>query len=246
MPELPEVETVRASLARDNDRQEGQSVSVSNGRIVRRHKTAKDFRAMIEGHSIRSVQRLGKNLVFGLENGTHLVIHLGMSGQLLRAKGPKDRNPSTRHVVFSFVQDGELRYVDPRTFGELYVSTPPARASRSRSRSSRASRSRRRSGAAKRSSRNWRTSASIPSRTRSAGTASPRSCAVRSTSLKVVLTIRTSSRASATSTPTRSSSPPDCATTANPNRSRPSRSDDCTERFPRPDRGDQARRLDAR
>ena len=81
---------------------------------------------MIEGHSIRSAQRLGKNLVFGLDNDTHLVIHLGMSGQLLRAKGPKDPKPKHTHVVFTFVQDGELRYVDPRTFGELYISTPPA------------------------------------------------------------------------------------------------------------------------
>jgi formamidopyrimidine-DNA glycosylase len=81
---------------------------------------------MIEGHTIRSAQRLGKNLVFALENGTHLVIHLGMSGQLLRAKGPKDPKPKHTHVVFTFVQGGELRYVDPRTFGELYISTPPA------------------------------------------------------------------------------------------------------------------------
>jgi formamidopyrimidine-DNA glycosylase len=80
----------------------------------------------IEGHTIKSAQRLGKNLIFGLENGTHLVVHLGMSGQLLRAKGPKDLKPKHTHVVFSFVQGGELRYVDPRTFGELYVSTPPA------------------------------------------------------------------------------------------------------------------------
>src|SRR5580692_9998179 len=109
MPELPEVETVRASLARD---------------LI--GKKAKDFRALIEGHSIRSAQRLGKNLVFALDNSTHLVIHLGMSGQLLRAKGPKDPKPKHTHVVFTFVQGGELRYVDPRTFGEIYVSKTPA------------------------------------------------------------------------------------------------------------------------
>jgi formamidopyrimidine-DNA glycosylase len=48
-----------------------------------------------------------------------------MSGQLLRAKGPKDPKPKHTHVVFTFVQGGELRYVDPRTFGELYVSKGP-------------------------------------------------------------------------------------------------------------------------
>jgi formamidopyrimidine-DNA glycosylase len=136
MPELAEVETVRASLARDLIGKRVKAVSVTNGRVVRRHKTAKEFRALVEGHSIRSVERLGKNLVLGLDNHSHLVIHLGMSGQLLRAKGPKDPKPKHTHVVFSFVQGGELRYVDPRTFGELYVSSarrdddPPAEISR--------------------------------------------------------------------------------------------------------------------
>lgn len=126
MPELPEVETVRASLARELVGRKIKSAVVTNGRVVRRHKTAKDFRAAVEDRTIKSVQRLGKNLIFGLDNGTHLIVHLGMSGQLLRAKGPKDPKPKHTHVVFSFNQGGELRYVDPRTFGELYVSTPPA------------------------------------------------------------------------------------------------------------------------
>jgi formamidopyrimidine-DNA glycosylase len=125
MPELPEVETVRASLARDLVGKRVKAVAVTNGRAVRRHKTAKDFRAMVEGHSIKAVERLGKNLIVALDNGAHLVIHLGMSGQLLRAKSPKDPKPKHTHVVFTFSQGGELRYVDPRTFGELYVSTPP-------------------------------------------------------------------------------------------------------------------------
>ncbi|HEY5439546.1 MAG TPA: bifunctional DNA-formamidopyrimidine glycosylase/DNA-(apurinic or apyrimidinic site) lyase [Acidimicrobiales bacterium] len=125
MPELPEVETVRASLARDIVGKKIKAVAVTNGRLVRRHKTAKEFRALTEGHSIRSAERLGKNLVFGLDNGTHLVVHLGMSGQLLRAHSAKDLKPKHTHVVFTFVQGGELRYVDPRTFGELYVSKGP-------------------------------------------------------------------------------------------------------------------------
>jgi formamidopyrimidine-DNA glycosylase len=125
MPELPEVETVRASLARDLIGKKIKTVTVTNGRLVRRHKSAKDFRTLLEGHSIKTAQRLGKNLVFSLENGTSLVVHLGMSGQLLRAKGPKDLKPKHTHVVLTFVQGGELRYVDPRTFGELYVSVPP-------------------------------------------------------------------------------------------------------------------------
>ena len=91
MPELAEVETVRVSLSRDLMGKKFKAVSVTNGRAVRRHKSAKDFRSLLEGHSVRSVARLGKNLVVGLDNDCHLVIHLGMSGQLLRARaqGPQ-------------------------------------------------------------------------------------------------------------------------------------------------------------
>ncbi len=125
MPELPEVETVRASLARELIAKKIKAVTVTNGRVVRRHKSAKDFRVLLEGHSIKAVQRLGKYLIIELDNSNHLVIHLGMSGQLLRAKSAKDPKPKHTHVVFSFTQGEELRYVDPRTFGELFVSIRP-------------------------------------------------------------------------------------------------------------------------
>ena len=47
-----------------------------------------------------------------------------MSGQLLRVKSAKDPKPKHTHVVITFTQGGELRYVDPRTFGEMFVSAP--------------------------------------------------------------------------------------------------------------------------
>ena len=125
MPELPEVETVRSVLARDVVGKKIKTVAVTNGRVVRRHKSAKEFRERVEGRTIKSVSRLGKYLIFGFDDGTKMVAHLGMSGQLLRAKGPKDPKPKHTHIVFTFNQGGELRYVDPRTFGEMFVSMPP-------------------------------------------------------------------------------------------------------------------------
>jgi formamidopyrimidine-DNA glycosylase len=122
MPELPEVETLRQDLAKEVGGRKIKTVAVGNGRSVRRHPSAKQFRAMLEGHTIKSVGRLGKYLVIGLDNGTSLVVHLGMSGQLLRVKNPKDPKPKHTHVVITFTQGGELRYVDPRTFGEMFVS----------------------------------------------------------------------------------------------------------------------------
>ena len=125
MPELPEVETVRAALAREIVTRKVKSVQVNDGRAVRRHKTAKDFRDLLEGRSIKSVDRLGKNIAVALDNGHHLVIHLGMTGQLRRAKNAKEPKPKHTHVDITFTGGEELRFADQRLFGELYVSVPP-------------------------------------------------------------------------------------------------------------------------
>ncbi len=126
MPELPEVETLRQDLAKEVVGRKIKTVSVANGRSVRRHPSAKHFRALLEGRTIKVVARLGKYLLLGLDSGDTLVVHLGMSGQLLRVKSAKEPKPKHTHVVITFTQGGELRYVDPRTFGEMFVSTPPA------------------------------------------------------------------------------------------------------------------------
>ncbi len=127
VPELPEVETLRQDLSKEVVGKRIKGVSVANGRSVRRHPTAKHFRAPLEGRTIKAVGRLGKYLLVGLDSGDTLVVHLGMSGQLLRVKSAKEPRPKHTHVVITFTQGGELRYVDPRTFGEMFVSSPPPR-----------------------------------------------------------------------------------------------------------------------
>src|SRR3974390_1862904 len=128
MPELPEVETLRQDLSREVVGRKIQSVSVANGRSVRRHPSAKPCRALLEGPTIKSVGRLGKYLLLTLDSGDTLVVHLGMSGQLLRVKSVKEPRLKHTHVVITFTHGGELRYVAPRTFGELFVSVPPPKA----------------------------------------------------------------------------------------------------------------------
>lgn len=122
MPELPEVETLRQDLNREVSGRRIKSVAVTNGRSVRRHNSAKQFRSFLEGRTIRSVHRLGKYLLMGLDSGNTLVVHLGMSGQLLRVRSTKEAKPKHTHVVVEFSQGGALYYVDPRTFGEMFVS----------------------------------------------------------------------------------------------------------------------------
>jgi formamidopyrimidine-DNA glycosylase len=92
---------------------------------VRRHPNKKHFAGKLEGRKITAVERKGKYLLVRLDNGDILVAHLGMSGQLLRAKGTARGKPDKHtHVIVTFTQGGQLRFVDPRTFGEMFVTTP--------------------------------------------------------------------------------------------------------------------------
>lgn len=124
MPELPEVETIRRDLEREVAGKKIKSVEVHGLRSIRRHGTKKKFVDALDGRKISSVGRKGKYLQLKLDDGNVLVIHLGMSGQLLRAKSAREKMPKHAHVVIVFTQGGQLRYIDPRTFGELFVAAP--------------------------------------------------------------------------------------------------------------------------
>jgi formamidopyrimidine-DNA glycosylase len=123
MPELPEVETIRRDIEKEFVTKRIKKVDVTGARSVRRHGTSKDFAARIEGRTLVSARRRGKYLLLKLDSGDVLVAHLGMSGQLLRAT-PKEPMAKHTHVVVSFVGAPQLRFVDPRTFGEMFVTTP--------------------------------------------------------------------------------------------------------------------------
>src|SRR4051812_23802701 len=117
MPELPEAETVRRDLEKEVVGKRIKTVEVRGLRSIRRHPNKKPFIERLEGQKIESVGRRGKNILIDV-GADILVVHLGMSGQLLRAQ-PKDPTIKHTHVVITFTQGGQLRYVDPRTFGEL-------------------------------------------------------------------------------------------------------------------------------
>ena len=121
MPELPEVEVVRRDLDREIVGKKIKSVEVDGMRAVRRHHNRKQFTSRLIDRKIVGVDRRGKYLLCRLDGDDVLVIHLGMSGQLLRAKSSRDATAKHTHVVITFTQGGQLRFVDPRTFGEMFV-----------------------------------------------------------------------------------------------------------------------------
>ena len=123
MPELPEVEVLRRDLEKEIVGKKIKTVEVAGLRSIRRHKQKKDFIGALEGHKFVSVARRGKYLVLRLDGPEALVVHLGMSGQLLKAKSARDKAPKHTHVVITFTQGGLMRFVDPRTFGEMFITS---------------------------------------------------------------------------------------------------------------------------
>ncbi|MGE5227439.1 MAG: bifunctional DNA-formamidopyrimidine glycosylase/DNA-(apurinic or apyrimidinic site) lyase [Planctomycetaceae bacterium] len=124
--ELPEVEVMRRDLERDVVGKKIKDADVKGSknamRVIRRHKTRKEFTSRLTGRKITKVERRGKYILMHLDGGDVLVVHFGMSGQFQRANGRVALPPHT-HVVLTFQQGGDLRYVDPRTFGELFVAS---------------------------------------------------------------------------------------------------------------------------
>jgi formamidopyrimidine-DNA glycosylase len=122
VPELPEVEVVRAGLQRGVVGRTIASVTVAHPRAIRRHLAgARDFEGLLAGRTITAALRRGKYLWLPLDSGDALTGHLGMSGQLLVV--PSDKPDETHlRVRFTFSDGGrELRFVDQRTFGGLLV-----------------------------------------------------------------------------------------------------------------------------
>lgn len=125
MPELPEVEVVRAGLEPALVGARIESVHVFDPRSLKRHDARRgDFVGMLQGSTVLSAERRGKFMWFPLDSGDALVTHLGMSGQvLLRDSGAKpDRHLRIQYGI-THPEHGKLlvNFVDQRIFGSMAV-----------------------------------------------------------------------------------------------------------------------------
>jgi formamidopyrimidine-DNA glycosylase len=123
MPELPEVETVRAGLARWVAGRTIAEVDSLHPRAIRRHLAGPlDLTQRLVGQRVGTAQRRGKYLWLPLGEGPACLIgHLGMSGQLLITSPGTPPGPHLRARI-GFTDGGdELRFVDQRTFGGLHL-----------------------------------------------------------------------------------------------------------------------------
>lgn len=126
MPELPEVETVRAGLEKYLLGAIVTEIDVLDERSLKRHLAgSQDFRDKLVGSRFTSIERRGKFLWIPLDSDSKaLVGHLGMSGQMLVRLKDTVQDKLTRVVISLTSRDGEdleLRFVDQRLFGSLMI-----------------------------------------------------------------------------------------------------------------------------
>lgn len=115
MPELPEVEVVRRGLDEHVVDKTITAVRVHHPRAVRRHEAGPaDLTARLLDSRITGTGRRGKYLWLTLDDGSALVVHLGMSGQMLLGTPPSENHMR----IAALLDDGTaLSFVDQRTFG---------------------------------------------------------------------------------------------------------------------------------
>ena len=127
MPELPEVEIVKQSLAKKIQHKKIKKVIIKNRNL--RFKIPLKFEELLQSKIIKKVTRFSKYLILNFFDGSFCLIHLGMSGTIHLIKKnrlnkftnasfynspnlPKKHN----HVEIQF-QDLKIIYNDPRRFG---------------------------------------------------------------------------------------------------------------------------------
>ncbi len=121
MPELPEVETVRSTLAPVLRGRTLERVAILDGRLTR-PEAPEEVAAELEGEHVADVRRRGKYLIVVLASGRHLLVHLRMTGSFQHpvAEGP---DPHRRAVVT--LDDGsDVAYRDVRRFGTWLLLEP--------------------------------------------------------------------------------------------------------------------------
>ena len=118
MPELPEVETVRRSLEPYITSRTITGVKVRERRL--RYPVAMDFESRLRNRAFRGIERLGKYLLFRLDNSDTMLAHLGMSGSFhLRHKSVSAQRHD--HVFIEIDTEDALVLNDPRRFGLVKI-----------------------------------------------------------------------------------------------------------------------------
>ena len=115
MPEIAEVETVKNTLKNMVLNKKIQSVNVIYDKMV--ESNIDDFQKILLGKKIIDIKRIGKWLIFDLED-YYLLSHLRMEGKFF-VKNTNEQINKHEHIIISFTDKTDLRYHDTRKFGRM-------------------------------------------------------------------------------------------------------------------------------
>jgi formamidopyrimidine-DNA glycosylase len=119
VPELPEVETIRKDITPVIT---GRCLSVVSGSRPTIDPEDPHLGKDVRGKCVSGTSRHGKYLFAGLDSGSGLVIHFGMTGDL-RHLGPRSPDPPYCRAHIVFLDGSRLVFTDPRRFGRIVSSS---------------------------------------------------------------------------------------------------------------------------
>jgi formamidopyrimidine-DNA glycosylase len=123
MPELPEVETVRARLAPALQGRRFERVEITDPRLTRPFDRI-DVARELEGERVSAVDRRGKYLIVRFESGRALLIHLRMTGAVLTGAAASAEDDPHRRAVVTLDDGTDVAYRDVRRFGTWLLLEP--------------------------------------------------------------------------------------------------------------------------
>jgi formamidopyrimidine-DNA glycosylase len=118
MPELPEVEQARRYLEKNVLNRRIRSVEVFDSGVLQDVDRA-TFEQVLEGRSMTTAGRRGKQMFIGMDDGSFLTVHLGMTGDL--TVDADESAPRYSRVAFRFEGGTTLFYSDQRKFGAIGI-----------------------------------------------------------------------------------------------------------------------------
>lgn len=118
MPELPEVETVKENLKKRLINTKINDVKVLYNNIIA-YPDTNTFEKTLKNKKVKDITRRGKFIIFDLED-YYLLSHLRMEGKYF-FKNKNDQINKHEHVIFNLDNNQELRYMDTRKFGKMFL-----------------------------------------------------------------------------------------------------------------------------
>ena len=115
MPEIAEVETVRNTLKKRILGKKIKDVNIIYSKII--ETDLNEFKNILIGNTFSNIKRIGKYLIFELDKH-YLISHLRMEGKYFLKKS-EEPIAKHEHIIFTFMDNTDLRYHDTRKFGRM-------------------------------------------------------------------------------------------------------------------------------